>query len=273
MSHLKIYLDNNAATLIDPAVQQTIVDYLKQGQANPSSVHYYGQTARGILNQSRGIIAKFLGVRPDEICFTSGATEGLHAVIKGILDDAPTSHVITSDQEHACVYQLLKNYEKRGTPINWLSSGQGSISVEELKKAIRPDTKLIVLMAVNNETGVKNPITEIAKIASMYRIPFIVDGVAWLGKELFSVPAGVSAICFSGHKVHAPAGVGFTVIRPPFKTQPLLVGGAQEFGRRAGSENMLGIVALAKGIELLKESLPQATTHMTLLRDRLEEGI
>lgn len=274
MPHLRIYLDNNSTTPIAPEVKEAIEAYLKEGQANPSSVHHFGQVARGRLNHARAQIAKTLNVKPDEICFTSGATEGLHMVIKGKLDLIHGGHVITSGIEHAAVHNLLMHYEKIGKSITFVPVGEeGSVSPGDIEKAIREDTKLIVVMAVNNETGVINPIDEIAKIAKKYQIPLVVDGVALLGKGDVKVPAGVSAMCFSGHKLHAPAGIGFVVLRAPFKVPPMLVGGPQELGRRAGTENMIGIVGMAKAVEMLQGLLPEAVEKMRGLRDRLENAL
>lgn len=270
----RIYLDNNATTPLDPSVIQAIQAYLQEGQANPSSVHFFGQQARGLLNQARSKIAKVLHVKPEEICFTSGATEGLHMAIKGVLDQGGKSHIITSNVEHAAVYMLLSQYEKKGFEISYIPVGEyGAIDPQAVKDAIRPDTKLITIMAVNNETGVINPIAEIGAIAKAHGIPFVVDGVAWLGKEQVNIPAGVSAICFSGHKLHAPAGIGFTVLKSPFKVPPLFVGGPQEFGRRAGTENLVGIVGLAKAIEILPGILNESKAKMQMLREKLEKGL
>ncbi len=274
MSHPRIYLDNNSTTPIAPEVKEAIEAYLKEGQANPSSVHHFGQMARGRLNHARAQIAKILHVKSDEICFTSGATEGLHMVIRGKLDLMPGGHVVTSGIEHAAVFNLLAQYEKIGKSLTLVPVGkEGSVDPKEIEKAIREDTKLIVVMAVNNETGVINPIDEIAFIAKKHHIPLIVDGVALLGKGEVKIPSGVSAMCFSGHKLHAPAGVGFVVLRPPFKVPPMLVGGPQELGRRAGTENMIGIVGMAKAIEMLQEILPEVIEKMKGLRDRFESEL
>jgi cysteine desulfurase len=161
--------------------------------------------------------------------------------------------------------------EASGFTVSFLPPGlYGAITTEAVHAALRPDTCLICLMAVNNETGVKTDLEAIAAIADEKKIPLIVDGVAMMGKEIFSIPKGISAMSFSGHKFHAPQGIGFSFIRSGLKLSPLLTGGGHEFGKRAGTENILGILSLAKAVELLKEELPMSSKHMFALRERFE---
>ena len=222
----RIYLDNNATTPLDPQVLEVLISHLKTTFGNPSSVHSYGQESRQILTQARRIIASYFGTKFENVLFHSGASEGLNTLISGL----GKGHVITSDVEHACVYYPLKELEKRGSAVTYLSTSlQGCVTPDAVEASIRPDTSLITLMGVNNETGVKNPIQEISKIASKHRIPFVVDGVAALGKESIEMPQGVSAMVFSAHKLHGPKGVGLTVLQSGFKCPPLIVGGEQEF--------------------------------------------
>jgi cysteine desulfurase len=270
----QIYLDNNASTAIDPRVLEVVIKDLKETVGNPSSIHAYGQQARRKLNKSRQAIASALGVKPNEIIFTSGGTEGANFALRGLLSSLNPGHIISSSVEHACVYETLKLQQKRGFEVAFLSPGShGAIIPEAIRKAIRPNTQLISLMAVNNETGVKTDIEAIAAIAQESKIPFVVDGVALLGKELFTIPAGVTAMFFSGHKIHAQKGIGFVVIRSKVKIDPLLLGGAQEFGRRAGSENLSGIAGLAEAIRLLDTELPEVTERMGELRDHFERSL
>ncbi len=169
---------------------------------------------------------------------------------------------------------MLTSLSAFGTDVSFLPAGLlGAIHPDDVHAALRPDTRLIVLSAVNSETGIKTDIEAIAAIAHLANVPFIVDGVALLGKELFTIPQGVSAMGFSGHKLHGPKGTGCAFIRSSFKPHPLLTGGDQEFGMRAGTENLPGIVGMAKAVELLRTELPTATHHMALLRDRLESGL
>ena len=270
----RIYLDNNASTALDPRVLSSITQELNDTYGNPSSVHSFGQEVRNRLTRARRIIASFLGVKATEIIFTSGATEGLNTVIRGFLGENPQGHIITSSVEHSCVYNTLKHLEKNGCEVTFLNPGlYGAPTTQAILEAIRPSTKLVVLMSVNNETGVKTDIHSIAEELYEKNIPLVVDGVAQLGKELFIIPAGVSAMCFSGHKFHAPKGVGFNFVRSNFKFTPLLIGGGQEHTKRGGTENMAMIVAIAEAIAVLPHYLPKATQMMQVLRDNFESKI
>lgn len=264
----RIYLDHNASTPIDPHVLKILINELEREEGNPSSTHSHGQECHRILDQSRLSIARYFKVKPQEIIFTSGGTEGASMLIHGIMMQKPNGHILSSSAEHASVYQTLKEQEKRGAQVTFLSTGLwGAVQPEEVEKAIRSDTALITLMAVNNETGAITDILSIAEIAQKHKIPFIVDGVAWLGKEKIEIPSGVSALFFSGHKIHAPKGVGFCIIRQNLRLTPLFTGGGQEFNRRAGTENLPGIAALAEAIARLSDD---SIHSMRTLRDLLE---
>lgn len=270
----RIYLDNNATTQIDPRVLDVVVDDLVNHIGNPSSTHSFGQDARNRLMKARDAIASFLKVKSQEIIFTSGATEALNMLIRGAFHAKLEGHIITSNVEHAAVYSTVQSLQANGCQATFLSpSAYGAVTPEAVYAALRPNTGLITLMAVNNETGVKTDIESIAAIAKKANVPFVVDAVALLGKELFTIPPGVSAMCFSGHKLHAPKGVGFAFIRNGFKFQPYLTGGDQEYMRRGGTENMSGIIGLAAAINLLKSELPEASRRMASLRDRLETAL
>lgn len=252
-----IYLDNNATTQILPEVLEAMLSELKGPPSNPSSTHFFGREAKKKLSAARESIAAYLKVKPQEIFFTSGGTEGLNMLLK-----PAKGHIITSNVEHSAVYKTLKG------DITYLNVGTyGDVTPEAVKAAITDKTTLIVLSAVNNETGVKTDLQAIGKIALEANIPFIVDGVALLGKEHFSIPPGVSAIAFSGHKIHAPKGIGFIFCRSNYKLEPLLTGGDQEFSKRAGTENLAGIIGLAKAIELINPG------KMEILRNRFEEQL
>lgn len=269
----RIYLDNNATTLVDPRVSAAMIHFLNQNVGNPSSVHSFGRSARALLQKNRLAIAEYFQVKPHEIIFTSGGTEGLNMTIRGLLT-GEKGHIISSDVEHPSVYSTLKGLQDLGWEVTFLPAGLwGSVKTEDVLNSLRSNTKLICLMAVNNETGVKTDIEAIASIAKDAKIPFICDAVALLGKENFRIPLGVSAMCFSGHKIHAPAGIGFVFIRSGLKLLPLFTGGQQEFQRRAGTENLLGITGLAESIKLLSVELEGAVEQMRNLRDRLEQKI
>lgn len=270
----RIYLDNNASTPIDPFVLQKVVQELQEGVGNPSSIHREGQRSRHMLNQSREMIAKYLKVKPNELLFTSGGTEGACLLLEGFVRKHGPVHIISSDVEHSCVYHTLQTLEEKGCEVSYLPTGLwGAVQSKDLSQAIRPETRLIVLMAVNNETGVKTDIDIIARMAWERGIPFFVDGVALLGKESFSIPQGVTGMFFSGHKCHAPKGVGVVFLRNSLKIDPLFRGGPQELNRRAGTENLSGIVGFAAAVELLTKDQDSFAAHMQCMRDRLENGI
>ncbi|SCA62981.1 Cysteine desulfurase IscS [Chlamydiales bacterium SCGC AG-110-M15] len=269
-----IYLDNNASTCIDARVADKLKKFLELRQANPSSVHRRGQAIRQVLIESRDEIADFLGVKPKEIIFTSGGTEALNIAIRGFIGPDCKGHIISSDVEHPAVFNTLKALESLGCDVTYLPAGMhGAVTAEQVKEAIRPDTRLLTLMAVNNETGVKTDILEIASLTKSHSIPFVVDAVALMGKESFTIPDGVSAMCFSGHKFHAPQGTGFLFLRAKTKICCHTTGGGHENNKRSGTENMLGIVGLAEATRILREELPEASQRMQDLRDRLEKGI
>lgn len=270
----RIYLDNNATTFLDPKVRDVLHNLLDADTANPSSVHFFGQESRALLTTARRNIASFLSARPHEIIFTSGGTEALNMIIRGTFGCNPSGHIITTDLEHAAVYCTAKALEKHGCEATFLSPGSyGAATAEMVKEAIQSDTKLISLMAVNNETGVKTDIEAVAAIAQEAGIPFMVDAVALMGKEPFTIPEGVTAMCFSAHKFHGPKGVGMAFIRPSMKLQPHITGGGHEHQRRSGTENLPGIVAMAEAIKILSEVQDEATDRMRKLRDRFEEGL
>ncbi len=265
----KIYLDNNATTALDPRVIEAMQEVLTPIPFNSSSVHSFGQESKKLLTNSRDTIAHALHVKPQELIFTSGGTEALNLLIRGFYK--PGTHVISSNVEHPAVRETL---DSLGAKVTYLPAGLwGAIQPHQLEEALTSETRLIVLTAANNITGVKTDIKAIADIAHKRNIPFIVDGVQILGKELFHIPTGVSGMAFSGHKFHGPTGIGLAFVRSPFKLPPQITGGSQEYGRRAGTENLMGIVGLAKAVELLATELPAATERMQKLRDKLTDGL
>jgi cysteine desulfurase len=270
----KIYLDNSASTPLDPRVLQRVVHHLQDVSGNPSSTHSYGREARKALLQARDQIAHCLNVKSEEIIFTSGGTEGANLVIRGVLEKTCDSHIITSNVEHSCVFHTIKEMEKRGHSATFLAPGLwGSVIPEAVRNALQPNTKLITFMSVNNETGIKTDIEAIATIAEQAGVPFFVDGVALLGKEIVRIPEGVSSMSFSGQKVHAPKGVGFVFIRRNLKLSPYIIGGDQEYGRRGGTENLSAIVGLAEAVTLLCENQAEIEQHMMRLRNKFERTL
>ncbi len=270
----RIYLDYNASTPIAPAVQQVIMQHMAEELGNPSSVHLHGKLCRRQLEESRQSIAQFFDVKPQEVFFTSGATEGAVTLLRGIMQKKGAGHIISSKGEHACVYQTLQELSQQNIEVTFLPiDAWGAPLPEAVKAAIRPDTKLITITAVNHETGVKTDVEAIAAIAQSKNIPFVVDGTAWIGKEVITLPKGVSALFFSGHKIYAPKGIGCYICRSNLKYNPLWIGGGQEFNRRGGTENLLGIIALAKAICILKNEQAQMIIHMQAMRDLLEREL
>lgn len=270
----RIYLDNNASTFVDPLVADVIAHTLRYHPGNPSSPHAYGREARSLLIQCRETIAAYLKVKPKEIIFTSGGTESANMAIRGIMAAAGKGHIITSNVEHSCVYSLVNALIEEGFTATFLSPGmRGAVSPHDVAAAIQPNTKLIALMAVNNETGVKTDIQAIAQIAEQASIPFFVDGVALFGKETLEIPAGVSAVSFSGHKFHAPKGCGFVYLKSSLKLKPLFIGGEQEYNRRGGTENLPYIAGMAEAVRILQKILPEASQKMLDLRMNFENAL
>lgn len=248
-----IYFDNNATTPLAPEVRDHYIESLSHF-GNPSSTHALGQKAYSLLTKARRSIASFLQCDPHEIYFTSGATEGLNFLLK-----LKKGHVISSAIEHPCVFAQLE----QATLLS--PKEDGVITAKQVAEAIRPDTSLICIMAANNETGVINEWVEIAHLAEAHGIPYIVDGVALLGKAPFKIPRGVTGMAFSGHKIHAPKGTGFVYLRKGTKLTPLLIGGGQERNMRGGTENVPAISALAKAIELIDYKCPRNLFEKLLL--------
>ncbi len=269
-----IYLDNNATTFLDPAVKQRVMDFLQDEWGNPSSLHKFGQRAKSLLSHSRKILANFLKCSSEQILFTSGGTEGAFLAIHGLLKNK-RGRIVTSNVEHACVYETLRSLEQQGAEVVYLPAGElGAINPEALKQALsEKPTDLVVLIGANNETGVLNDIEKIAKISEGAQVPLVIDAVQLPGKVEFSLPSGVSAAFFSAHKFHALPGVGFLYVKKRSLLNPIFKGGAQEFGLRGGTENLLGIAALAKAIEVMQPVLRDSIQRMAYLRDKLEHGL
>ncbi len=269
----KIYLDNNATTSIDKEVLDQIINLTLP--LNPSSAHFYGRKAKGLLEDAREKIASYLKVKADNLVFTSGGTESSNLGIRALLENPSKpqekAHIIASDIDHSCVYNTLKHLEKKGFEISYIKVGKyGAIKPDQILPLIKENTKLIATSFVNAETGVKTDIDKIAKIAREKDIFLFVDAVALLGKEEFVIPKGVTSMGFSSHKLHGPQGVGMCYFKEGIKTSPLFFGGPQEFEKRPGTQNLRGIVGFAKAFELLKKYLPKATETMQKLRDHFE---
>lgn len=270
-----IYLDNNATTIVDKRVAQVVLEELQSYPSNPSSIHTFGKRAKKLLNAARNTAASFFKVKSEEVIFTSSATESLNTAIKGYFRANGKGHIISTNIEHAAIFNTLCEMQKEGFDVTFLNVGKsGALLPQEMERAITSNTKLIILSAANTETGVKTDLVAFGEIASKHGIPLIIDGVGILGKEPFSeIPKGVSAICFSGHKIHAPKGVGLLIFKPNFKFAPIITGGGQEFNKRAGSENLAAIIGMGKALEILQEDIQSASNKMRTLRDLFEKDL
>lgn len=266
-----IYLDNNATTSLDREVIATMLEELAGPPSNPSSLHFFGREAKERLFRSKSLISYFLNIDEDQIYFTSSATEGLNWILRSL---PKKGHIISSYLEHASVLNTLKVLEQQGYSITYLVSNEkGDINPLRVEEAIRPDTVLIILSGANSETGVKNDIEALALVAVKHQVPLALDGVALLGKDIFSIPQGVSAMVFSSHKIHGPKGVGLVYKRKEFKLLPLLTGGGQEKGLRSGTENLAAIMGFAKAIDIFYRQAKSYILHMQTLKDYFEERL
>jgi cysteine desulfurase len=269
-----VYFDNNATTPVLPEVFDAMRPFFGERFGNASSIHHHGQETRAAVEDARESVADLLGCSPPEIVFTSGGTESDNLAIAGWV--AAGDHVITSSIEHHAVLHACKHLEKIGCEVTILPvDGRGLIDPADVRRALRPNTKLISVMMANNETGVLQPVQEIGKIASEANVLFHTDAVQAAAKVPIRVrQIGCDALSISGHKIHAPQGVGALYVKKGTRIQPLFHGGRHERSRRAGTENVPGIVGLGKAAEIAKHSLDRgAGQKMAAMRDRLEQGI
>lgn len=270
----KTFLDNNATSAVAKEVADAILEELTMPPSNPSSTHHFGQQAKSRLLQARTSIARYLGVKPTEIIFTSGGTESMNWLIEGTCASHKMGHIITSNVEHSCVEKSLHKMERLGWDVSFLEAGlYGAVLPSQIEAALKETTRLIVLGGANSETGVKHDIDLIAAIAKREKIDFIIDAVALFGKEPLLLPKGVTGAGFSAHKFHGPKGAGFAYIKSPYHIDAMMRGGSQEFSLRAGTENLPGIIGIAKAIDLLSEQLPMASQRMQALRDLFESDL
>jgi cysteine desulfurase len=269
----RIYFDNSATTPVLPEVFEAMRPYFDERFGNASSIHRNGQQTRAAVEQARESMAALLACRPPEVVFTSGGTEADNLAIFGVADAG--DHVITSTVEHHAVLNACKQLEAEGADVTYLPvDGRGLVDPADVRRALRPTTKLITVMMANNETGVLQPVEEIGKIAAEADVYFHTDAVQAAGK----VPLGVASIgcdllSISGHKIHAPQGVGALYVRKGTALAPMLFGGRHERSRRAGTENVPGIVALGKAAELARAKLKDDNQGMARMRNRLEDAL
>ena len=273
----RIYMDNAATTRVTEPVFEAMRPYFCEIFGNPSSVHAFGREARKAVEQARRQVAAALGAQAGEIYFTGSGTEADNWALRGAAyaQKARGRHIITTQIEHHAVLHAAEQLEKEGFEVTYLPvDGDGVVSLEALEKALRPDTTLVSIMAANNEIGAIQPIREAAKLAKAHGALFHTDAVQAIGCVPIDVKAdGIDLLSLSGHKFHAPKGVGALYIRSGVKLQRLIYGGAQEKTQRGGTENVASIVGMGKAIELAMESMESRNAYVSGLRDRLIEGI
>ena len=273
----RIYLDNNATTAVDPAVLDVMLPYFSADFGNASSIHTFGQRARAAVETARDQVAALLNARSQEIVFTSGGTESDNHAIFGIVaaSSAPGKHAITTTIEHEAVLNTCQALEKQGVAITYLRvSRDGLIDLDELRKAIRPETLLITVMHANNELGTVQPLEEIGRIAAEADVYFHTDAVQAVGKIPVDVKAlQLDLLSLSGHKLYAPKGIGALYIQSGARLRQFLFGGHHQRGFRPGTENVPGIIGLGKAAELARLSLEQDGSRIAALRNKLERGL
>ena len=259
----RVYLDNNATTPVLPEVLAAMRPFFEEHFGNASSVHHYGQGARSSVEHARQSLAALLECQTSEIVFTSGGTEADNLAIFGLLDfgllnsgpHREVQHVITSTIEHHAVLNSSRHLEACGCEVTYVPvDGQGQVDPDDVRKALRPNTRLITIMMANNETGVLQPVEEIGKVAAEADVYFHTDAVQAAGKVAIDVRRiGCDLLSISGHKMHAPQGVGALYVKKGTGLHPMLHGGSHERSRRAGTENVPGIVGLGKAAELARK--------------------
>ncbi len=270
----RVYLDNNATTPVLPQVFEAMRPWFGEHFGNASSIHHHGQEARAAVENARESVAKLLECSASEIVFTGGGTEADNLALAGLVKAG--DHVITSSVEHHAVLHAAKHLEEIGCELTVLPADhRGLVDPTDVQRALRPSTRLISIMMANNETGVVQPVEEIGKIAAEAGVCFHTDAVQAAGKVPINVKTiGCHALSISGHKMHAPQGVGALYMRKGTKLTPLFFGGRHERSRRAGTENVPGIVALGTAAELATEGLQRGgDKKIAAMRDRLEDGI
>lgn len=271
-----VYVDNNATTRVADEVVEEMVPYFKELYGNPSSMHTFGGQLYKRMERARGKVADIIGATPPEIIFTSCGTESDNAAIRGVLESYPKKrHIVTTRVEHPAVFNLCKYLARKGYELTEISvDNQGLLDLDELRAAIRDDTAIVSIMHANNETGVIFPVEEAGQIIKEKGAIFHCDAVQAVGKLPLNMSRStIDLLSLSGHKLHAPKGVGALYIRRGVKFQPLIMGGHHEHSKRAGTENVPYIMGLGKACELANEYMKEEQGRVKCLRDKLEENI
>jgi cysteine desulfurase len=271
----RVYLDHNASTPVHPEVVAAMLPYFGEIYGNPSSVHGFGRDARAAVDAARDRVAAFLRVRPDELVFTSGGTESDNFGLKGLALVRGRGHVITSAVEHHAVLRSAQALEAQGFAVSVLPvDAHGMVDPDDVRRALSPDTVAISIMHANSEVGTIQPLRAIGAIAREAGVPFHVDAVQTFGKVDIDVDAmGIDALSFSSHKIYGPKGIAGLYIRRGTKMVSIQHGGEHERRRRAGTENVPGIVGLGKAVEIRARDMKAEAERVSALRDRMWEGI
>jgi len=273
----KAYFDYNATTPVDRRVLEAMLPMLTSTYGNPSSVHEFGREANKHVEESREKIAELIGAIPSDIVFTGSGTEATNMAIKGVVAACPRAkkHIITTDVEHSSVRRTFKRLEKQGVAVTFVPvGGDGLVDLKEFERAITPDTILASIQHANNETGVIQPIAEIAKICRAHEVCVHTDSIQAVGKIPVSVKQlGVNMMSISAHKFYGPKGVGALYVHKTVRIEPCMDGGEHEGGRRAGTHNVAGIVGMARALEIAVSEMPEAMKKMKAQRDRFERTL
>lgn len=273
----KVYLDYGAATPTHPQVMEAMTPYLGEFFGNPQSLHHWGQEAREAIEEARGKVASLIGAPPQEIIFTSSGTEANNLALKGVAwaQERKGKHIVTSRVEHHSVLHSLKSLERQGFTYTSVPVDRyGLVDPASVEEAITEETILVSIMHANNEVGTIEPIGKVAEIAKRHGLPFHTDAGQTVGTIPIDVQGlGVDLLSLAGQRFYGPKGVGALYIRGGTRIIPFLDGGIQEGGRRAGTENVAGIVGLGVAAELAQREMADRANHLTPLRDRLIEGL
>ena len=275
----RVYLDHNATTYMRQEVIDAMIPYFRVSFGNPSSLHFLGIENREKVEEARGNVAGLIGAEPEEVFFTSGGTESDNIAVRGVVRAARRKgrgcHIITSITEHPAVLKACEALEEEGCEVTFLgSTTDGTVRLDELKEAIRPDTVIVSIMLANNETGVIQPIGEIAELTRRANIVLHTDAVQGVGKIPVDVgELGVDLLSISAHKFYGPKGIGAIYVRRGTALDPVYAGGGHEGGLRPGTLNVPGIVGLGEAARITKERLPEEMERIGTLRDRLEQAV